>query len=77
MEIKEFYDKLDQKYMSGNPGGPAPCQSDKDTFVIMRRCQFKAWNEETQESCLEDLKAALKNDWNSQHRLTVINLWKK
>ncbi|WP_333649311.1 DUF4125 family protein [Lacrimispora sp.] len=47
-----------------NAGGPAPCQSDKETFVIMRSSQFKTWNEETLENYLEDLKTAAKENWN-------------
>ncbi|WP_333646444.1 DUF4125 family protein [Lacrimispora sp.] len=42
-----------------NEGGRASCQEDRKTFAIMRRSQFKSWNQETLGSYLDDLKAAL------------------
>jgi hypothetical protein len=38
-----------------NSGGRAACQDDPDTFDIMRRSQFEAWDEKTLESYLDDL----------------------
>jgi hypothetical protein len=38
-----------------NEGGTAPCQRDKETFVIMRKSQFSVWSEQALESYLHDL----------------------
>lgn len=47
-----------------NQGGRAPCQDDRPTFLIMRRCQFEAWDQETLECYLDDLRAARLGGWN-------------
>lgn len=36
----------------------ASCQDDSDTFVVMRKSQFEAWDQATRASYLEDLLAA-------------------
>ncbi len=41
-----------------NEGGMAACQQDKRQFTVMRSSQFLAWDNETLESYLADLKAA-------------------
>jgi len=41
-----------------NIGGPAACQSDHETFEVMRRSQALSWSEATLESYLGDLRAA-------------------
>ena len=43
---------------TNNIGGRASCQNNKMGFVANRKFQLMAWNEETLESYLEDLKAA-------------------
>jgi hypothetical protein len=47
-----------------NVGGRADCQDDLDTFRIMRRSQFEAWDARTLESYLDDLRAARENGRN-------------
>lgn len=47
-----------------NEGGRAACQDDKKTFMIMRYCQFAAWDQETLGCYLEDLTAARDGGWN-------------
>lgn len=47
-----------------NEGGRAACQDDRQTFMIMRHCQFAVWDRDTLEDYLNDLTAALKADWN-------------
>ena len=47
-----------------NEGGRASCQEDRRTFEIMRKSQFLAWDRETAESSLEDLKRAESEGWN-------------
>ncbi|MDR2771082.1 MAG: DUF4125 family protein [Clostridiales Family XIII bacterium] len=42
-----------------NASGRAACQDDRDTFDIMRRSQFEAWNEALLRSYLADLNEAL------------------
>lgn len=41
-----------------NVGGPAPCQSQPDTFCLMRASQLQTWSPEILESYLEDLLQA-------------------
>jgi hypothetical protein len=41
-----------------NIGGPASCQSDRETFEIMRKSQFEAWSDELLSSYKDDLEAA-------------------
>ena len=41
-----------------NVGGPAECQSQQNTFEIMRRAQFSTWGEKTLSCYLEDIKKA-------------------
>lgn len=47
-----------------NEGGRAECQDNWETFEIMRKSQFLAWNQEVLESYLQDLQEAEKNHWN-------------
>lgn len=47
-----------------NIAGRASCQDDYDTFRIMRQSQLEAWNTETLESYLNDLKTAQENGSN-------------
>lgn len=47
-----------------NFGGRASCQDDSETFEIMRRSQFDAWNRFLLESYLEDLLGALSESRN-------------
>ncbi len=47
-----------------NISGRASCQDDYDTFRIMRKSQLEAWNAETLESYLNDLKTAQENGRN-------------
>lgn len=49
----EMFDKVE------GASGRAACQDDRETFDIMRRSQFEAWNEETLLCYLADLEAAL------------------
>jgi hypothetical protein len=42
-----------------NVGGRADCQDQYDTFVIMRKSQFLAWDQATRASYLQDLLAAV------------------
>lgn len=48
----EMFDKVQ------NRGGRAPCQDDKDTFVLMRSSQLAAWSPAMRESYRKDLEAA-------------------
>ncbi len=41
-----------------NAGGKAACQTDQETFRVMRTSQYAVWNEGLLTSYLEDLKAA-------------------
>ncbi|MDO4665245.1 MAG: DUF4125 family protein [Actinomycetaceae bacterium] len=41
-----------------NIGGPAQCQSQQQTFQIMRRAQFRTWGKKALGSYLEDVKRA-------------------
>jgi len=41
-----------------NKGGRASCQDDPDTFRIMRRSQFDAWDAGTRKSYMADLQTA-------------------
>ena len=47
-----------------NVGGRADCQDDWNTFSIMRKSQYMAWNEELLVSYLKDLKDADSKGWN-------------
>lgn len=47
-----------------NEGGRAACQDDQETFVIMRKSQFLAWDEEVIVSYLDDLNEAREKGWN-------------
>lgn len=47
-----------------NEGGRAECQDNRETFEIMRKSQFLAWDQDVLESYLQDLKEAEKNHWN-------------
>lgn len=47
-----------------NEGGRASCQDDRETFEIMRKSQFLAWDEEVIESYLCDLNEAWDKEWN-------------
>lgn len=47
-----------------NRGGRADCQDNWPTFSIMRRSQFLAWNEESLESYLMDLRTAITEERN-------------
>ncbi len=47
-----------------NEGGRADCQDDWNTFSIMRKSQYLAWDEELLYSYLEDLQTAKENGWN-------------
>ncbi len=47
-----------------NEGGRAPCQEDRETFDIMRRSQFLAWEEMVLESYWKDLVDAEARGWN-------------
>ncbi|MGN0393780.1 MAG: DUF4125 family protein [Coprococcus sp.] len=47
-----------------NEGGRADCQDDWDTFNIMRKSQYMAWNEEMLESWHSDLVAAVESGEN-------------
>ena len=41
-----------------NEGGRADCQDDRPTFDVMRRSQFEAWDTDSLESYLADLRRA-------------------
>ncbi|MDE6023832.1 MAG: DUF4125 family protein [Lachnospiraceae bacterium] len=56
-EWKQF-DKVE------NEGGRADCQDDWNTFSLMRRSQYMAWNEELLASYRADLIEAEENGWN-------------
>ncbi len=47
-----------------NEGGRAGCQDDRETFEIMRKSQFLAWNQEALESYRKDLQEAEEKNWN-------------
>lgn len=47
-----------------NEGGRADCQNDWNTFSLMRKSQYLAWNDELLVSYLNDLEEAGKNGWN-------------
>ena len=47
-----------------NEGGRADCQDNYQTFSIMRKSQYMAWNEEMLRSFYADLKAAEQKGWN-------------
>lgn len=47
-----------------NEGGRADCQDNWNTFSIMRKSQYLAWNEELLFSFYTDLKEADKKGWN-------------
>ena len=47
-----------------NVGGRADCQDDWNTFSIMRKSQYMAWNEELLASYLKDLTDAGEKGWN-------------
>lgn len=47
-----------------NEGGRADCQDDWNTFSLMRKSQYMAWNEELLASYLRDLEEADKDGWN-------------
>ena len=46
-----------------NQGGRASCQDDRETFDIMRKSQFMAWNDQLLESYLHDLEQAENKEW--------------
>lgn len=58
--------ELEWKQFQGvhNEGGRASCQDDRETFDIMRKSQFLAWDDEVVESYWQDLQAAEDRDWN-------------
>lgn len=62
MEIIEKIVGLEWKQFDKviNEGGRAGCQDDFETFSIMRKSQYIAWNEELLESYLDDLQQAEK-----------------
>ena len=47
-----------------NEGGRASCQDDYETFEIMRKSQFLAWDEEVVRSYLIDIEKAEEKSWN-------------
>lgn len=47
-----------------NQGGRASCQDDRETFDIMRKSQFLAWDEEVVDSYYQDLIKAELAHWN-------------
>ena len=47
-----------------NEGGRADCQNNYNTFTLMRRSQFMAWNEELLRSYLADLREGERNGRN-------------
>ncbi len=47
-----------------NEGGRADCQNDWNTFSLMRRSQYMAWNEELLNLYKKDLEAAVEKGWN-------------
>lgn len=49
---------------SKNEGGRADCQNNYNTFTLMRRSQFMAWNEELLKSYLSDLEDGEKSGRN-------------
>jgi len=61
--MKELIDAIskiewEMFHSTKNVGGPAWCQQDYGSFLIMRTSQLGGWNEECLESYLEDLEAA-------------------
>lgn len=54
----EAFDKVD------NEGGRADCQDDYETFYIMRKSQYLAWNVEMLQSFYKDLAEAKEKGWN-------------
>lgn len=54
----EAFDKVD------NEGGRADCQDDYETFYIMRKSQYMAWNKALLQSFLKDLERAKESGWN-------------
>lgn len=47
-----------------NEGGRADCQDDWNTFSLMRKSQYMAWDEALLESYLKDLEIAWSKGWN-------------
>lgn len=47
-----------------NEGGRADCQDDWNTFSLMRKSQYMAWDEALLESYLKDLEIAESKGWN-------------
>lgn len=47
-----------------NVGGPADCQSEDETFAIMRRAQFRTWSEAALFLYRDDVKAARRDGRN-------------
>lgn len=66
MDIIEKIVELEWKQFDKvvNEGGRADCQDDFETFSIMRKSQYMAWNEELLESYLDDLQQADANGRN-------------
>ncbi len=54
----------DMFFKVANVGGKAPCQSDPETFAIMRGSQIFAWPDTLRQSYLDDLKRALRANRN-------------
>lgn len=65
-QLVEQIVELEWKQFQGvkNEGGRAYCQDNLETFEIMRKSQFLAWNQEVLESYLKDIQEAEKNHWN-------------
>lgn len=65
-QLVEQIVELEWKQFQGvkNEGGRADCQDNLETFEIMRKSQFLAWNQEVLESYLKDIQEAEKNHWN-------------
>lgn len=47
-----------------NEGGRADCQDDWNTFSLMRKSQYLAWNEELLASYIQDFQEANARGWN-------------
>ena len=59
--IKEEWNQFDKVK---NEGGRASCQDDWNTFYVMRKSQYLAWNDELLASYLGDLMDAGAKGWN-------------
>lgn len=65
-ELIEAISKIEWEmfHSTQNVGGPASCQQDYESFLVMRTSQLHGWSTACLESYLDDLKTADKNGEN-------------